>query len=164
MVDIAKVLGFQSSERRKNTEARKRVGRGRGSGLGKTCGSGGKGQTARTGGSKVMPGFEGGQTPLYRRMPRHGFNNYTRVSYHALNIETINYYIQKGVLTDDIKISDLISIGIINKYQLVKLLGVGEPNVPFEIEVNKASASAIELIKKAKGEVKIINSCKSSEE
>ena len=160
MVDIAKVLGFQSSERRKNTEVRKRVGRGRGSGLGKTCGSGGKGQTARTGGSKVMPGFEGGQTPLYRRMPRHGFNNYTRVSYHALNVETIEYYIQKGDLTKDIKISDLISLGIIKKYELVKLLGRGEVKTPFKIEVNSASKSALEIIKKVGGEVVVLNSSK----
>jgi large subunit ribosomal protein L15 len=160
MVDIAKVLGFQSSERRKNTEARKRVGRGRGSGLGKTCGSGGKGQTARTGGSKVMPGFEGGQTPLYRRMPRHGFNNYTRVSYHALNVETIEYYIQKGDLTTDIKISDLISLGIIKKYQLVKLLGRGDVKTKFKIEVNSASKSALEIIKKIGGEVVVLNPSK----
>jgi large subunit ribosomal protein L15 len=160
MVDIAKVLGFQSSERRKNTEARKRVGRGRGSGLGKTCGSGGKGQTARTGGSKVMPGFEGGQTPLYRRMPRHGFNNYTRVSYHALNVETIEYYIQKGDLTTDIKILDLISLGIIKKYQLVKLLGRGDVKTKFKIEVNSASKSALEIIKKIGGEVVVLNPSK----
>jgi large subunit ribosomal protein L15 len=161
MVDIAKVLGFQSSERRKNTEARKRVGRGRGSGLGKTSGSGGKGQTARTGGSKVMPGFEGGQTPLYRRMPRHGFNNYTRVNYHALNIETIEYYIEKGTLSKDIKISDLISIGIIKKYELVKLLSKGEAKTAFKIEVNAGSKKAIELVKNAGGEVIITNSPKS---
>jgi large subunit ribosomal protein L15 len=157
MVNVSTVLGFQSSERRKNTEVRKRVGRGRGSGLGKTCGSGGKGQTARTGGSKVMPGFEGGQTPLYRRMPRHGFNNYTRVSYHALNVEVIEYHIQKGDLTKDVKISDLISIGIIKKYQLVKLLGRGEVKTAFKIEVNSASKTALEIIKKAGGEVIIVN-------
>jgi large subunit ribosomal protein L15 len=164
MVDIANVLGFHSSDRKKNTEARKRVGRGTGSGLGKTCGGGGKGQTVRTGGSKVMPGFEGGQTPLYRRMPRHGFNNYTRVSYQALNVKTVNYYITKGLLTNDIKIGDLISIGLIKKYQLVKLLGSGEVETSFTIEVNKASNSAIDLVKKAGGEVKIINSCKQVEE
>jgi large subunit ribosomal protein L15 len=160
MADIAEILGFQSSERRRNSEVRKRVGRGRGSGLGKTCGSGGKGQTARTGGSKVMPGFEGGQTPLYRRMPRHGFNNYNRVSYHALNVETIEYYIQKGDLTRDIKISDLISLGVIKKYQLVKLLCRGEVKTPFKIEVNATSKSALEIMKKIGGEVVILNSSK----
>lgn len=160
MVDIAKVLGFQNEERRKNTEKRKRVGRGRGSGLGKTCGSGGKGQTARTGGSKVMPGFEGGQTPLYRRMPIHGFNNYTRKSYRSLNIETVVYYIEKGNLTNSIKISDLISIGLIKKYELVKLLSNGSISNPITIEVNAASKSALEAIKKAGGDVKIIDGSK----
>ena len=157
MVDIAKILGFQSPDRRKNTEARKRVGRGRGSGLGKTCGSGGKGQTARTGGSKVMPGFEGGQTPLYRRMPRHGFNNYTRVSYASLNLETVQYYVEKGSLSENITISDLISIGLIKKYELVKLLGVGEVKKPITIEVNAASASALKAIEKVGGKVVIMN-------
>jgi large subunit ribosomal protein L15 len=157
MVHISEVLQFHSPERMPNKKRIKRVGRGRGSGLGKTCGSGGKGQTARTGGSKVMPGFEGGQTPLYRRMPRHGFNNYTRLEYHALNIETINYYMEQGLLSENITISDLISIGVIKKYQLVKLLGVGEVKKTFTIEVNKASQSAIELVKKAGGEVKIMN-------
>ena len=157
MVDIAKILGFQNEERRKNTEARKRVGRGRGSGLGKTCGSGGKGQTARTGGSKVMPGFEGGQTPLYRRMPIHGFNNFTRKSYRALSLEKLVYYIEKGDLSNNIKISDLISIGLIKKYEMVKLLGNDTLKSAINIEVNGASKSAIEAIKKANGDVKIID-------
>lgn len=157
MVDIAKILGFQSEDRRKNKKRIKRVGRGRGSGLGKTCGSGGKGQTARTGGSKVMPGFEGGQTPLYRRMPIHGFNNYTRKFFRALNLEKLAYYVEKGDLTTDIKISDLISIGLIKKYEMVKLLGQGSLTKAITIEVNQASKSAIEAVTKAGGAVKIID-------
>lgn len=157
MVDIAKVLGFNSEERRPNTEARKRVGRGRGSGLGKTCGSGGKGQTARSGCSLVA-GFEGGQTPLYRRMPIHGFNNFTRKSYHALKIDTILYLIEKGSLSENITMSDLISIGVIKKYQLVKLLlGRNEVKKPFTIEVNAASKSALEAVSKAGGKVAILS-------
>lgn len=160
MADIAKVLGFYAEERRRNSKVRKRVGRGRGSGLGKTCGSGGKGQTARTGGSKVRPGFEGGQTPLYIRMPIHGFNNFTRKSYRSLNIQTIIYYIEKGMLSTEIKIADLISIGLIKKYELVKLLSVGEVKTTFNIEVNAASKKAIEAVSKAGGKVIVVNSSK----
>lgn len=158
MVDIAKVLGFYGPERRKNAESRKRVGRGRGSGLGKTCGKGGKGQSVRSGFSLVA-GFEGGQTPLYRRMPRHGFNNYTRKSYKALSIDLVIYHIDKGNLTDNITISDLISLGLIKKYQMIKLLlGGGDINKPFSIEVNAASKTALEAMEKAGCSVTIIAS------
>lgn len=157
MADIAKVLGFQSPERRKNSKPRIRDGRGRGSGSGKTCRKGGKGQTARSGKNKYGIGFEGGQTPLYRRMPIHGFNNFTRKSYRALNFDTIMHYITKGDLTENIKISDLISLGIIKKYEIVKLLSKGEVPKGFKIEVNGASQTAIEKLKKAGGEVIIVN-------
>ena len=105
MVDIATLLDFHAPERRKNSKTRIRDGRGRGSGSGKTCRKGGKGQTARAGKNKYGVGFEGGQTPLYRRMPIHGFTNFTRKSYKALNFETIMHYITKGDLTENIKIS-----------------------------------------------------------
>lgn len=157
MVDIATVLGFHNNERRKNSSKRKRVGRGRGSGLGKTCGKGGKGQSIRAGYSLVA-GFEGGQTPLYRRMPIHGFNNFTRKSYKALSIEKIIYYIEKGKLSNNITISNLIESGLIKKYEHVKLLGAAETSLTFSIEVNAASKSALESMKKGGGNVKIISS------
>jgi large subunit ribosomal protein L15 len=157
MVDIAKVLGFQAAERKKNSKARIRDGRGRGSGSGKTCRKGGKGQTARAGKNKYGIGFEGGQTPLYRRMPIHGFTNFTRKTYKALNFETIMHYITKGDLTENIKISDLISLGIIKKYEIVKLLSVGEVGKAFSIEVNAASKVAIEKLEKAGGKAIIIS-------
>ena len=163
MADIAKLLGFQNPERRKNVKTRIRDGRGRGSGSGKTCRKGGKGQTARTGKNKYGVGFEGGQTPLYRRMPIHGFINFTRKQYKALNFETIMHYITKGDLTENIKISDLISLGIIKKYEIVKLLSKGEIGKAFTIEVNAASKTAIEKLEKAGGKVIIINEIKTAE-
>ena len=86
-------------ELRPNPGARKdrrRLGRGPGSGLGKTGGRGGKGQTARSG-SSIRPGFEGGQTPLYRRIPKRGFTNVTAVEVFALNLKDINKYIDNGI-------------------------------------------------------------------
>lgn len=76
---------------------KKRLGRGPGSGLGKTCGRGGKGQTARAG-SSIRPGFEGGQTPLYRRLPKRGFKNFASTESYSLNLDSISQYVVDGVL------------------------------------------------------------------
>jgi len=78
-------------------KSKKRLGRGPGSGLGKTSGRGGKGQTARSG-SSIRPGFEGGQTPLYRRIPKRGFNNVCAVGVVALNLQDVGCYVEAGVL------------------------------------------------------------------
>lgn len=104
------------------TKQKKRLGRGSGSGLGKTSGRGGKGQTARSG-SSIRPGFEGGQTPLYRRIPKRGFTNVCAIKAMSLNLRDISDYIEDGVLDG----KKVLPSGI------VKLLSVGE--VPAELKV-----------------------------
>lgn len=124
-------------------KTKKRLGRGPGSGLGKTSARGGKGQTARKG-SSIRPGFEGGQTPLYRRLPKRGFNNVCAVSVHSLNLKDSGKYISAGVL-DGLNVS---SVGT------VKLLSMGE--VPKGLKVVKNLAlSASTREKLASGGVTI---------
>ena len=105
-------------------KTKKRLGRGPGSGLGKTSGRGGKGQTAR-GGSSIRPGFEGGQTPLYRRIPKRGFKNVNAITTFALNIKDISSYIDNGVF--DAK--------LIYPSSRFKLLSIGD--VPAELKTLK---------------------------
>ncbi len=119
-------------------KTKKRLGRGPGSGLGKTSGRGGKGQTARSG-SSIRPGFEGGQTPLYRRIPKRGFNNVTAVPVFSLNLQDLAPYIQDGVLNG----AEVFSSGHF------KILGCGE--VPAGLKSVKGcqlSASAKEKLQK----------------
>jgi len=98
------------------TKDRRRLGRGPGSGLGKTGGRGGKGQTARSG-SSIRPGFEGGQTPLYRRLPKRGFTNVHAIEVFALNLRDIEPYIEGGVLD---------AATVAGDKAVVKLLSVGD--------------------------------------
>jgi large subunit ribosomal protein L15 len=129
-------------------KARKRVGRGSGSGLGCTAGKGNKGQNARSGGG-VSIGFEGGQMPLQRRLPKRGFTNFPfRVRYSVVSLERLARAFdgQTNVSLDDIYARGLAKAGA-----LVKILGDGDICVPLVVEAHKFSASAREKLEKAGG-------------
>jgi large subunit ribosomal protein L15 len=131
----------------------KRVGRGNGSGHGTYACKGGKGQTARSGGQR-RPGFEGGQTPLYRLMPKlRGFRNYNEVTYQVVNLIDIEENFKgKSKVTK----ADLLEAKLIKGNLPVKLLGNGEITLKIEIEVDRASKSAITAIEKAGGKVIVL--------
>lgn len=133
---------------------KRRVGRGTGSGRGTTAGRGTKGQGARSGGGKG-PGFEGGQTPLYRRLPKYpGFNNKFKTEYTPVNIEKLNRF-KDG---DEVTLDGLIEKGIIKRTEgPVKLLGKGKLKVKIKkVRVHAASQSAAEAVEKKGGKVEII--------
>ncbi len=131
---------------------RKRVGRGIGSGTGKTSGKGHKGQNARSGGG-VRPGFEGGQMPLYRRLPKRGFKNIFAKQYVSINVEDLNKLEDGTEVTADV----LKSAGIISKtLDGVKILGRGEVTKKLTVKVAKYSASAKEKIEKAGGKAEVM--------
>ena len=129
-----------------------RVGRGLGSGLGKTSGKGQKGQKSRSGGVK-RPGFEGGQMPLYRRLPKRGFKNIFAKQYVAVNVEELNK-LEDGA---EVTAETLKANGIISKtLDGVKILGRGELNKKLTVKVAKMSASAKEKIEKAGGKAEVM--------
>lgn len=137
-----------------STHRRKRVGRGIASGKGKTCGAGQKGQKSRTGVS--IKGFEGGQMPLYQRLPKRGFTNVFRKNLGIVNLSDLQAALDRKSLTDSKPISrqELIQAGLLReKAEGVKLLGKGDLKVALELVVDKASASAIKAVEKAKGKV-----------
>lgn len=127
----------------------KRLGSGESSGHGKTCGKGHKGQKARSGGS-IRLGFEGGQMPLFRRMPKRGFNNAEfRTTYAVVNLGALNEAFDDGAVVDE---SSLVEASLIRKpYDGVKVLGTGELSKKLNITVNKASASAKAAIERVGG-------------
>ena len=131
--------------------AAKRVGRGIGSGLGKTSGRGHKGQKSRAGGFHKV-GFEGGQMPIQRRLPKFGFKNVNRVEYKAINIDTLQTLAQTNNLTK-ISVSDLREAGFVSRTALVKILGKGVLTVKIEVEANGFSKSAEEAIVAAGGTI-----------
>lgn len=130
---------------------RKRVGRGPGSGHGKTSCRGQKGQNSRSGGG-VKPGFEGGQMPLQRRLPKRGFNNLFRVEYKAVNIKDLERFGENA----SIGLDELKGAGLVGKNDLVKLLGNGEISFPVQIKVHRVSRSAREKIESAGGRVELL--------
>lgn len=132
----------------------KRLGRGIGSGLGKTSGKGHKGQNARSGGG-VRPGFEGGQMPLVRRIPKRGFNNRFRKVYSIVNISALEAKFENGAVVDA---EALIASGILSKIEDagVKVLGGGELTKALTVKADKFSASAKEAIEKAGGSVEVL--------
>src|ERR1700743_3088805 len=143
---------------------RMRVGRGIGSGKGKTSGRGGKGQTARSG--VRIKGFEGGQMPLHRRLPKRGFNNIFRIEYAQINLDRIQSAIDAKVLdaTGTINAESLIKAGALRRAKGgVRLLGRGEIKAKLNIEVHGASKSAIAAVEKAGGTVKILAPVKKDE-
>lgn len=149
------------NELRDNDGARpkfKRIGRGIGSGKGKTSGRGVKGQKARSGVS--LNGFEGGQLPIYRRLPKRGFKNIFRIQYAALNIGTLDKAIEDGKISADAEITEvaLREAGIVRqskKFAGVRLLGRGEITRAVKITVSGASATAIAAVEAAGGTVTV---------
>src|SRR5689334_14027989 len=136
---------------------RMRVGRGIGSGKGKTSGRGGKGQTARSG--VRIKGFEGGQMPMHRRLPKRGFNNVFRVEYAEINLDRLQDAINAKTLDAGsvINADSLVKAGVLRRSKAgVRLLGRGEIKAKINIEVHGASKSAIAAVEKAGGSVKIL--------
>lgn len=138
-----------------NRQTRKRVGRGEGSGLGKQSGKGHKGQKAR-GSGKVARGFEGGQMPLQRRIPKFGFKSPFRVEFVALNLNQLADAIERGKLSTTVTLADLKTANLAGKNDLVKLLGNGELSTAVTIEAHACSKSAKEKIEKAGGSVTLV--------
>ena len=135
------------------THAKKRVGRGSGSGLGKTSGRGQKGQKARSGGG-VNPVFEGGQLPLYRRIPKRGFKNAMfKTRYAVINLDALNAFEDGAVVTPAL----LKEAGIIkNQLDGIKVLGNGKLEKKLTIQANKFSTSALEKIKESGSKAEVI--------
>src|SRR6266513_2354282 len=136
---------------------RHRIGRGIGSGCGKTGGRGGKGQTARSG--VRIKGFEGGQMPLHRRLPKRGFNNIFRVEFAEINLDRIQQAVDSKLIDvkETVNAESLVKSGVIRRAKAgVRLLGRGELKARLNIEVHGASKSAIAAVEKAGGTVKIL--------
>ncbi|MBO8482319.1 50S ribosomal protein L15 [Muribaculum sp. An289] len=132
----------------------KRIGRGEGSGHGGTSTRGHKGAQARSGYSRKI-GFEGGQMPIQRRLPKVGFNNFTRVEYFGVNVRTLQNLAEKNNLSV-IDIDVLRNFGVVKNNELVKILGDGELTAKIDVTANAFSKSAIEKIEKAGGKVTTI--------
>lgn len=157
---------MQLNELKDNEGARKRkirIGRGIGSGKGKTGGRGGKGQTARTG--VRINGFEGGQTPIHRRLPKRGFNNHTRVEYPVVNLGAIQKCIDNGALDagKPVNVDALIACGLLRANQgSVKLLSKGALTAKIQMEVTLASKAAIAAVEKAGGSVRLLQAAEAA--
>jgi len=135
-----------------STKAPYRKGRGAGSGNGKTAGKGHKGQNARSGGG-VRPGFEGGQLPLYRKLPKRGFTNHFATHYAIINLADLDMF-DNGAVID---LETLVANGIIkNTYDGLKVLGDGEVTKAFTVKATKFSASAKEKIEAAGGKTEVV--------
>ena len=142
----------------KGTKSKKRLGRGIGSSKGKTCGRGHKGQKSRSG--VAIKSFEGGQMPLYRRLPKRGFRSIaSKKNIAIINLSRIQEIItkQKNILNNKINLTHLQKLKLINnKYKKLKLLGTGDLKQKFDIEVNSISKAAKEKIEKQGGKVILI--------
>jgi large subunit ribosomal protein L15 len=154
-------LGYNENGEKINfRKSKKRVGRGTGSGLGKSAGKGMKGQNSRSGGG-VRPGFEGGQLPIFRRLPKRGFTNFTTKEFILLNLEILNKFNENAVVTPEF----LNEQNVITNAQLtkvltgkvgIKVLGNGELSKKLTVKANKFSASAVEKINAVGGNVEVI--------
>ena len=129
----------------------KRIGRGEGSGKGGTATRGHKGQKSRSGYSRKI-GFEGGQMPLQRRVPKFGFKNINRKEYQGVNLDTLQQMVDDGKIKDTVSLAILMENGLVGKNDLVKILGRGELKAKLNISVHKFTASAKTAIEKAGGE------------
>jgi large subunit ribosomal protein L15 len=144
--------------------ARMRVGRGIGSGKGKTGGRGGKGQTARTG--VRIKGFEGGQMPLHRRLPKRGFNNIFALELNVVNLDRIQAAVDRGALDakDTVDVEALVRSGVLRRAKDgVRLLGRGEIKAALQFAVHGASKSAIAAVERAGGAVQVLALPKSAD-
>lgn len=145
-----KLHELHAAEGSRNT--RKRVGRGTSSGYGKTSGRGQKGQLARQGGHTRL-GFEGGQMPLFRTMPKRGFKNVNRKEYAIINLDDLN----KFKNNDEVTVASLKEKGLVKKeLSGVKLLAKGELKVKLNVKVNKVSAAAKKAVEAAGGSIEVI--------
>ncbi len=135
-----------------STKQRKRVGRGEGSGHGGTSTRGHKGAKSRSGYSSKI-GFEGGQMPLQRRVPKFGFTNRNRVEYKGINVDTLQELVDRKQLTE-INPAILVENGLANKKDLIKILGRGELSAKLSVTAHKFSASAQKAIEEKGGEIK----------
>ena len=135
---------------KKANSNKKRVGRGMGSGIGKTSGRGHKGQRSRSG-SRMMRGFEGGQMPLHRRLPKRGFTNIFRTEYSVVNVGDLAGLGQKTINQEV-----LIKAGLCSKNDLIKVLGDGELKSALTVQAHKFSKSAEEKITKAGGKIEVL--------
>ena len=145
-------------------QTRKRIGRGIGSGKGKTGGRGGKGQTARSG--VRIKGFEGGQMPLHRRLPKRGFNNIFRLDFAEINLDRLQEAIDAKLIDakGTINAESLVKARVLRRAKDgVRLLGRGEIKAKLTLEVHGASKSAIAAVEKAGGTVKILAPAKKDE-
>jgi large subunit ribosomal protein L15 len=133
-------------------KARKRLGRGPGSGTGKTAGKGSKGQLARSGGG-TRPGFEGGQIPFFQRIPKRGFKNVNRVEYTVINLDDLNVFNDGEVVTPEV----LVARGVIKKVLSgVKVLANGNLEKKITVKAHRFSANAAEKIASAGGTVEVL--------
>lgn len=149
MEDLSKLKPAKGAVRKN-----KRLGRGQGSGYGGTSGKGHKGQKSRTGYS-VKRGFEGGQTPLVRRLPKWGFTNPTRVEYKGINLDAIQALVDKtGVKVIDVEV--LRQNGMISGKELVKILGRGAVNGAIEVKAHAFSATAKAAIEEKGGKTELV--------
>ncbi|MBF8150390.1 50S ribosomal protein L15 [Winogradskyella sp. F6397] len=129
----------------------KRVGRGQGSGKGGTATRGHKGAKSRSGYSKKL-GFEGGQMPLQRRVPKFGFTNINRVAYQGINLDTLQKLVDEKVIKDSVDFETFVSLGLAGKNELVKVLGRGELKTKLTVTAHKFTATAKAAIEAAGGE------------
>ncbi len=135
-----------------STKSKKRVGRGTGSGLGTTAGRGMNGQNSRSGGG-VRPGFEGGQMPLFRRIPKRGFNNIFKKQWTVVNVDVLNEFEDGTEITPEV----LLQTGVLSKVNYgLKILGDGELNKKLTVKANKFTQSAISKIEAAGGKAEVI--------
>jgi large subunit ribosomal protein L15 len=152
------------SDRPGARKTRRRIGRGIGSGKGKTGGRGGKGQTARAG--VAIKGFEGGQMPLHRRLPKRGFTNVFRKEYNEVNLGRVQQAIDAGKLDPaaTIDVEALIKAGVLRRARAgVRLLGSGEIKAKVAITVAGASKSAVAAVEKAGGSVTVLKPAETGE-
>lgn len=138
-----------------STKSRKRIGRGEGSGHGGTATRGHKGAKSRSG-YKSKIGFEGGQMPLQRRVPKFGFTNPNRVTYRGINLDALQRLVDGKKVKDSVSPQDLVENGMADKKDLIKILGRGELKAKLTVEAHGFSKSAQAAIEKAGGEVKTV--------
>jgi large subunit ribosomal protein L15 len=150
-MDLSNLKPAEGSVKKKN----KRLGRGEGSGTGGTASRGHKGAKSRSGYSKKI-GFEGGQMPLQRRVPKFGFKNINRKEYQGVNLDTIQKLVDENKITDVLDMNTMIELRLATKNEMVKILGRGELNVKVKVSAHKFTATAQKAIEAAGGEVVIL--------
>jgi large subunit ribosomal protein L15 len=141
-------MDLSNLKRSDKNRARKRIGRGESSGWGKTCGKGHKGQKSRSGAS-ISPGFEGGQMPLQRRLPKKGFNNKFRVEYNVINVKDLQRFDPEIEVTEEL----IRQKGLVKRKGPIKLLSDGDVEAAYTVKVNRASKAAKEKVEAASGKV-----------